>query len=57
MPLVLDRKIDQEILIGDALLRIMEIGRGRVKIAISAPPSIRIIRPDATNQAPRGENQ
>lgn len=49
--LVLTRGKNQEICIGDEItLKVIEVGRGRVKIGIDAPRRIRVLRgelPDA----------
>lgn len=43
--LVLTRKIGEKILIGDDItLTVVDIGPGRVKLGISAPPECRILR-------------
>lgn len=44
--LVLTRKVGEEIhLSGGVVIRIVEVTRGRVKIGIEAPKTIRISRP------------
>lgn len=43
--LVLTRKIGEKILIGDDItLTVVDIGSGRMKLGISAPPEYRILR-------------
>ncbi len=43
--LVLTRKIGEKILIGDDItLTVVDIGPGRMKLGISAPPECRILR-------------
>ncbi len=43
--LVLTRKIDQGIIIsGNIYIRVLGVERDRVKIGISAPPEVRILR-------------
>jgi len=49
--LVLTRKIDEEIIIGDDIrISIVEIGPGRVKIGISAPRHVRVDRAEIHQQ-------
>ena len=43
--LVLSRKADEEIVIGEAVrVRVLEIGRGRVRVGVSAPRETEIRR-------------
>ncbi len=43
--LVLTRKLGEEILIdGNITIRVVDCGRNRVRLAIDAPPSVRILR-------------
>jgi carbon storage regulator CsrA len=43
--LVLSRKVDEEIVIGGAVrVRVLEVGRGHVRIGVTAPKEIEILR-------------
>jgi carbon storage regulator len=53
--LVLTRKKSERIKIGDAMVTIVDIGRGRVRIGIDAPKNVPISRPD--DQDERGEDE
>ena len=44
MPLVLTRKVGQTITIGESGVRVVQVQGTRVKLAITAPDSVRIIR-------------
>ena len=49
--LCLSRKVGESILIGnDIEVRVYSIRGGQVKLAIEAPPNVRIVRPDAKNK-------
>jgi carbon storage regulator len=51
--LVLSRKLNEEILIGDRVtLKVLDVRRGRVKIGIDAPADVRVQRKEQVdNQA------
>ena len=51
--LVLSRKADQAIRIGDARIVVTEIDRGRVQLAIDAPPQLRIVREELLDRPPQ----
>jgi len=42
--LVLSRKLDEEIYIGDICVKVVEINRGAVKLGIEAPKEMQILR-------------
>lgn len=43
--LILSRKVDESILIGDSItLKVISIDKGVVKLGIDAPPAIRVLR-------------
>jgi len=42
--LVLTRRVDQALLIGDAMVRVLGISGNKVKLGIEAPPSIDVRR-------------
>lgn len=42
--LVISRKEDQGVVIGDAVVRVLAIERGRVKLGIAAPEDVRVRR-------------
>lgn len=42
--LVLKRNLDQGIYIGDAFIKVKHIGKNTVKLLISAPPDVKILR-------------
>ena len=54
--LVLSRKADEEIVIGEAVrVRVLEIGRGRVRVGVSAPRETEIRRAElAPTNVPDG---
>lgn len=50
--LVLTRKIAETIHIGDDIvIKVISCGRGRVKIGIEAPNSVRVVRGEITDSA------
>lgn len=52
--LVLTRKVNEEIVIGDNIrLKIVAIGGNRVKIGISAPGSVEVLRGEVIERQPR----
>ncbi len=52
--LVLTRKVHQSILIrNDIVVQVLGVDRGRVKIGVSAPPDVTILREELT--PPQGE--
>lgn len=52
--LVLTRKVHQSILIrDDIVVQVLGVDRGRVKIGVSAPPDVMILREELIS--PRGE--
>ena len=42
--LVLSRKLDEEIFIGDIMIKVVEINKGSVKLGIEAPKQMQILR-------------
>jgi len=42
--LVLSRKLEEEIYIGDICIKVVEINRGAVKLGIEAPKQMQILR-------------
>ena len=42
--LILSRKREQEIRIGDAVVKVVAIKGGRVQLGIEAPPSVKVLR-------------
>lgn len=42
--LLLKRKVGESIIVGDAIIKILEIGKSSVRIAIQAPKTTRILR-------------
>jgi len=42
--LVLSRKIDEEIYIGDIVIKVVETAKGVVKLGIEAPKDVQILR-------------
>jgi carbon storage regulator len=43
--LVLSRKLDERILIGDSIVvTVISVGRGRVRLGIEAPPDVPVLR-------------
>lgn len=50
--LVLSRKSEQCLTIGEATVRIVRVRRGNVRIGISAPAHVRILRDDAADTTP-----
>lgn len=51
--LVLTRKLNEEIQIGGGItLRIVEIGRNKVRLGIDAPPSTPIVRGEIADRDP-----
>ena len=50
--LVLSRKVNEEIVIGEKIrVKLVKLGRGRVRLAISAPPGIGIRRAEIATAA------
>ena len=50
--LVLSRKPEEKILIGkDVIIQVVEIHKGRVRLGITAPKSIRIVREEIADRA------
>jgi len=47
--LVITRKIEQEVRIGFAVVKVLEIRRGRVKLGITAPRDIPVVRKESEN--------
>ena len=55
--LILSRKLDESILIGDSItLKIISIDKGNVKLGIDAPASVRVLRSELIN-AVKDSNQ
>lgn len=50
--LVLQRKANQQLRIGDAVVTILRISEGIVRLGIAAPPHIAIVRDDAKQTTP-----
>jgi carbon storage regulator len=51
MPLVLDRKANESILIGDDILvTAVNCRRGRVKLSVMAPPDIKVVRSEISDK-------
>jgi carbon storage regulator len=51
--LVLSRKQNEQILVGDDIeITIVEMGRHRVKVGISAPPHVRVLRRELDKRGP-----
>jgi carbon storage regulator len=56
--LVLSRKPLQQIVIGsDILIRVVKIERNQVRLGISAPPGIPILREELTSKPPSGPSR
>jgi carbon storage regulator len=56
MMLILTRKIDQGIIIsGNILVRVLGVERDRVKIGISAPAEVPVLRQELLEREPNGE--
>lgn len=55
--LILSRKLDESILIGDSItLKVISIDKGSVKLGIDAPVTIRVLRSELIN-AVKDSNQ
>lgn len=55
--LILSRKLDESILIGDSItLKVISIDKGSVKLGIDAPANIRVLRSELIN-AVKDSNQ
>lgn len=55
--LILSRKLDESILIGDSItLKVISIEKGSVKLGIDAPANIRVLRTELIN-AVKDSNQ
>ena len=55
--LILSRKLDESILIGDSItLKVISIDKGSVKLGIDAPANIRVLRTELIN-AVKDSNQ
>ena len=53
--LVLSRKVNEEIVIGDNIrVRLVKIGGGRARLGISAPPEVSVHRAELTRRTPSG---
>lgn len=50
--LVLSRKRNEEIVIGESVVKILEIRRGIVRIGIEAPKTLKIERTGGNNEQP-----
>lgn len=51
--LVLSRKVNEEIVIGDNIrVRLVKIGGGRARLGISAPPEISVHRAELAKRTP-----
>jgi carbon storage regulator CsrA len=42
--LLIRRKLGEEVVVGDAVIRVIEVGRKSVRLAIIAPPTTKILR-------------
>ena len=55
--LILSRKLDESILIGDSItLKVISIDKGSVKLGIDAPANVRVLRSELIN-AVKNSNQ
>ncbi|MDP3301284.1 MAG: carbon storage regulator CsrA [Sulfuricurvum sp.] len=55
--LILSRKLDESILIGDSItLKVISIDKGSVKLGIDAPTNVRVLRSELIN-AVKDSNQ
>jgi carbon storage regulator CsrA len=51
--LVLSRKVNEEIIIGDNIrVRLVKIGGGRARLGISAPPEVSVRRAELAKKTP-----
>ena len=55
--LVLSRKVDESIRIGDAIVTIISLAGGVVKVGIAAPPSVIILRTELIKQDSSDESR
>lgn len=57
MPLVLTRRLDEAVMIGnDVTVRIIGIKGGQVRLALTAPDDVKILREELVGQPdPKGE--
>lgn len=46
--LLLRRKLGEAIVVGDAVIKVIEVGRKSVRLAIQAPASTKILRQELT---------
>lgn len=54
--LVLTRKLNESITAGELTITVVRLGEGRVRIAIDAPPDVRIVRTELLARSPRSES-
>lgn len=50
--LVIERKLSQQVKIGDAVVTVLKVHDGKVRLGIAAPPSVPIVRDDAKKGVP-----
>jgi carbon storage regulator CsrA len=55
--LVLSRKQSERIKIGEAIVEIRTIGRGRVVLSVDAPPHVKILRMEIVNRERNDEDE
>jgi len=49
MALVLTRKLKERIIVGNTIISVERIGRGRVSIGIEAPQGVKVLRAELTD--------
>lgn len=48
MALVLTRKVKEQIIVGNTIISVERIGKGRVSIGIKAPQGVKVLRAELT---------
>lgn len=55
--LVLSRKLGEAVMVGDAMVRILEVRGTNVRLGIEAPGEIKVLREELIGTPPREEKQ
>ncbi len=51
--LVITRTVEEEIRIGDVIVKVLSVRAKRVRLGISAPPNVKVIRTELIGRKPR----